>query len=112
MIDQELLVSVPKKHYIPPENFKLCTRKFNSHSQRWNKYNYQEEASKQKKYHQFSVIEYNIYGALKYDQHPYEVSKRLQILPDELRKYNADFIILHEVSKKILSKLLTLGKMK
>ena len=108
MIDQELLVSVPKKHYIPPENFKLCTRKFNSHSQRWNKYNYQEEASKQKKYHQFSVIEYNIYGALKYDQHPYEVSKRLQILPDELRKYNADFIILHEVSKKILSKLLTL----
>ena len=106
-IDKDLLMKIDKKFYVPPEHFKLCTKKFDCFEKnKWitcEKCKYKSYSKKN-----ISVLGYNIFGALKYDAYPYNVSKRIKALEIELKNNDADIIILHEVSKKILTKLMKL----
>ena len=98
-IDKDIQYVIKKKHTISSEN--LQTQKFENN--KWCPCTNKDNVNKQ----EISIIEYNVFGALKYDKKPYDVDSRFELLKNEIDK-KADFIILHEVSKKILLKLMDL----
>ena len=98
-IDKDIQYVIEKKHTISSVN--LQTQKFENN--KWCPCTNKDNVNKQ----EISIIEYNVFGALKYDKKPYDVDSRFELLKNEIDK-KADFIILHEVSKKILLKLMDL----